>query len=243
VAPLIRFEGVGFAHRGHAPVLAGLDLEIRPGEVIGLVGVNGAGKTTLLTLLAGLRRPTAGRITADGEDIALLDPRSWRERIGVVFQDFARLPLTVAENVSLARPDLAQAALAAAGATLGHTPDTPLLAGRANLSGGQWQQLALARAIAAARGGCDLIALDEPTAHLDVRAEAAFFDRVVTALPGTTLLLVSHRIATLRRADRIVVLDGGRVAESGPHRTLLAAGGLYAELFRTQAARFAGEAA
>ncbi|HYN96930.1 MAG TPA: ATP-binding cassette domain-containing protein [Pilimelia sp.] len=252
--PRIRFEGVGFRYPGAAaPTLAGLDLDIRPGEVLAVVGVNGAGKTTMMKLLGGLYPPTAGRITVDGVDLADLDATAWRRRLTVVFQDFVRYPLSARENIALGAPHrrdgvaatiAAVAADADATALLAGLPDgldTVLARGRTggvDLSGGQWQRIALARALYAARSGRHVVVLDEPTAHLDVHAEAEFFERVVRAVDGATVLLISHRLATIRNADRIVLLGGGRIVAAGTHDELLAAGGEYARLFRLQAARF-----
>ncbi|MDT0266582.1 ABC transporter ATP-binding protein [Streptomyces sp. DSM 44915] len=253
--PLVCFERVGFAYPGAPgrPVLDGLDLEIRPGELLAVVGLNGAGKSTLIKLLAGLYRPTSGRITVDGEP---LDPVRWRRRLSVVFQDFVRYPLSVADNVALGRATAPadRAALETAAARAGldrvleRLPagwDTPLARGRTggvDLSGGQWQQVALARALYAVGAGADLLVLDEPTAHLDVRTEFAVFARLAAQRGRAGVVLISHRLATVRQADRIVFLEGGRVVESGTHDGLLAAGGRYAELFAVQADHFAGTA-
>jgi ATP-binding cassette subfamily B protein len=251
--PVIRFEGVSFRYPGaDRPVFDGLDLELRPGEVVAVVGVNGAGKTTMTKLLAGLYPPSTGRLTIDGVELSTVDPTAWRQRLTVLFQDFVHYPLTAEQNVSLGAGDrpvdarAVRAALRDAGADglVGRLPDggrtlvTPSRTGGTDLSGGQWQQLALARTLYAVRCGARVVVLDEPTAHLDVPAEAAFFDEVVAAAAGATVVLISHRLSTVRRADRILVLDGGAVTEQGDHHTLLAAGGEYARLFRLQAARF-----
>ncbi|MDI5973340.1 ATP-binding cassette domain-containing protein [Streptomyces sp. SL13] len=253
----IRLEGVGFRYPGgQQDVLHGLDLELPAGTSLAVVGVNGAGKTTLVTLLARLREPTAGRITVDGHDLADLDPAAWQRQLAVVFQDFTRYPLTAAENVSLALrhdpPDpgaLSRAAERAGAAELveglangWQTVLSPHYTGGTDLSGGQWQRLALARALYAVERGARVLVLDEPTAQLDVRAEAAFYDRFLQITEGTTSIVISHRFSTVRKADRIAVLDAGRITELGGHDELLAAGGQYAELFRTQAARFTGPA-
>ncbi len=249
----IRLEGVGFRYPGGGhDVLHGLDLDLPAGRSLAVVGVNGAGKTTLVTLLARLREPTAGRITVDGTDLATLDPAAWQRQLAVVFQDFTRYPLTAAENVSLALreepPDplaLRRAAERAGAAELveglAHGWETvlsPHYTGGSDLSGGQWQRLALARALYAVERGAKVLVLDEPTAQLDVRAEAAFYDRFLQITGGTTSVVISHRFSTVRRADRIAVLDGGRITELGSHDELLAEDGQYAELFRAQAARF-----
>ncbi|HEU5149282.1 MAG TPA: ABC transporter ATP-binding protein [Iamia sp.] len=251
--PTIAFERVTFAYPGHeVPVLRDLDLVLDPGRSVALVGENGAGKTTLLKLLAGFYEPTAGRITVDGQDLRAIDPRAWRQRLAVIFQDFTRFELSAFENVALAapaHPDArahAAAAARAAGAErivagLPHGWDTVLsraFTGGADLSGGQWQRIALARALYGARVGGQVLILDEPTASLDVGAEVALFDQLLTHAAGCTAIVVSHRFSTVRRADRIVVLADGRVVEDGAHADLMAEGGRYARLFTMQADRF-----
>jgi ATP-binding cassette subfamily B protein len=248
--PLVRFEGVSFTYP-HAtdPVLRGLELEIRPGELLAIVGLNGAGKSTLIKLLAGLSAPTSGRITADGVDIATLDPRAWRRRLSIVFQDFVRYPLSAEENIRLGRdggPSAMDLAIAESGAgpTLQRlssglaTPLSRARAGGVDLSGGQWQQVVLTRALYATHAGAGLLVLDEPTAHLDVRTEFEVFDRLVGRRSDIGAVLISHRLSTVRRADRIVLLDGGRITESGTHDELVALGGVYARMFDIQAERF-----
>jgi ATP-binding cassette subfamily B protein len=252
--PRLCFDQVGFRYPGtDQPVLDGLDLEIRPAEVLAVVGRNGAGKTTMIKLLSGLQKPTGGRLTLDGTDLADIDVVSWRQRITAVFQDFVHYPLTVRENVALGAPEadpndeVIWSAIDAAGAThlVERLPDgldtllTREHSGGVDLSGGQWQRLAIARALFAVAHGRRVLVLDEPTAHLDVRAEAEFFDRVISAVSGVTVILISHRLSTVRRADRIVVLDDGRISESGSHVELMGRGGEYADLYRLQAGRFA----
>jgi ATP-binding cassette subfamily B protein len=249
----IRFEGVGYQYpAGSRPVVEGLDLELTAGQSLALVGINGAGKTTLVTLLARLRDPGTGRITVDGTDIRDLDARSWQRQVAVVYQDFTRYPLTARENVAFsdlgAEADETALAKAAeqAGALelirgLPHGWDTicsPGYAKGTDLSGGQWQRIALARALYAAARGARVLVLDEPTAQLDVRAEAAFYGRFLELTAGLTTMVISHRFATVRRASRIAVLDGGRITELGSHDELVAAGGSYAEMFALQAAQF-----
>ncbi|MYV88755.1 ABC transporter ATP-binding protein, partial [Streptomyces sp. SID1034] len=249
----IRFEGLSFRYPGsERPVLDGLDLHIRPGETLAIVGDSGAGKTTLIKLLAGLYAPTAGRVTVDGTDLASLDAEAWRRRLGIVFQDFNRYPLSLADNVALGAPEhradlkgVAQALRRADAANLADSlpaKEATLLSGEfhggVDLSGGQWQRLALARALFATAHGRDILVLDEPTAHLDVESEAEFHQRVAAAVEETTVVLISHRLSTVRRADRIVRIADGRVVEEGSHDALMAADGGYARLFRLQAARF-----
>nr|QEO74628.1 ABC transporter ATP-binding protein [uncultured bacterium] len=251
----IRFEDVWFTYPGaDTPVLAGLDLEVPAGRSIAIVGANGAGKTTLVKLLARLYEPDAGRITVGGTDIREFDPRAWRDRLAVIFQDFVHYELPVADNVGLGRvppgPALERAARQAGVLDVverlpnrWHTDLSPQYPGGVDLSGGEWQRIALARALAALGRGADVLVLDEPTANLDVRAEVEIFDRILEAAAGTTTILISHRFSTVRRADRIVVLEAGRVAEAGDHDQLMAANGSYAGMFHLQAARFAGDAA
>ena len=249
----IRFERVRFAYAGaSAPVLDGLDLTIPAGRSLAIVGENGAGKTTLAKLLCRLYEPTGGRLLLDGADLAALDARAWQARVAAIFQDFPRLALTAAENIRFgdgaphdeaAVAAAAQAAGAAAtieGLSRGYA--TPLARGYADgvdLSGGQWQTVALARVLYAAAHGRRVLILDEPTSNLDARAEAELFERLLAATAGLTTILISHRFSTVRRADRICVLDGGRVAELGTHDELMARDGRYAAMFRVQAARFA----
>jgi ATP-binding cassette, subfamily B, bacterial len=250
----IRLEAVSYRYpEGDHDVLDGLDLELPAGRSLALVGVNGAGKTTLVTLLARLREPTAGRVLVDGTDVRDLDIRGWQRQVAVIYQDFTRYPFTAGQNVALADLgrdiDLAALAQAArqsgADAVVAGLPDgwqTRLgsgYAGSADLSGGQWQRIALARALYAVARGARVLVLDEPTAQLDIRAEAAFYDRFLELTAGVSTVIISHRFATVRRADRIAVLDGGRITELGSHAELVAAGGTYAEMFTLQAQRFA----
>jgi len=252
----LRFEGVGFHYPGSArAVLDGLDLELPAGRSTAIVGVNGAGKTTLVKLLTRLHEPTAGVITCDGADIASLDVAAWRRQVSVVFQDFVRYELTAAENIAVGaahvprtedavRRAAREAVILDALESLPHGLDSPLsraYEGGADLSGGQWQRIAIARSLYALQAGARVLVLDEPTSALDVRAEAAFFDRFVELTRGVTSVLISHRFSSVRRADHIVVVDQGRVAEQGSHEELLAMDGHYARLFRLQAERFDDE--
>lgn len=251
--PVIRFEGVSFRYpRTNHDVISGLDLELRPGESVAIVGENGVGKTTLLKLLAGFYEPTDGRILVDGTDLRELDPAWWCRHLAVIFQEFVRFELSALDNVALADPDRtdavehAAAAADGAGATtvidsLPRGWDTILsreYRNGADVSGGQWQRIALARALYAARMGGRILVLDEPTASLDVHAEVALFDQLLTHANGLTAVIVSHRYSTVRRANRIVVLEQGRVVEDGDHATLHKQNGVYARLYDLQANRF-----
>jgi ATP-binding cassette subfamily B protein len=247
---LIRFEGVGFRYP-KAPddrwVLRGVDLAIPRGQSIALVGQNGAGKTTLIKLLTRLYRPTEGRILLDGRDLEEWDLASLHRRIGVIFQDFNEYQLSMRENIGFG--------------SVAHLGEDPRIVGAAErggadaviagldggleaqlggwfvkgveLSGGQWQKIALSRAFM--REEADILVLDEPTAALDAEAEHAVFDRFRTLARGRTTFLISHRFSTVRMADRILVLEAGRVLEDGTHAELMAAGARYAHLFALQA--------
>jgi ATP-binding cassette subfamily B protein len=242
------------AGAGQPPdVLAGVDLELAAGTSTALVGVNGAGKSTLVSLLARLRDPAAGRITVDGTDVRELDPARWQRMIALMPQDPVRYPLSAYDNVAFGALEHADdqegvrraARLAGFASVVEELPrqwDTVLareLPGGAELSGGQWQRLALARALFATFHGARILVLDEPTAALDVRAEARFYGHFHEITAGLTTLVISHRFATVRRASRIYVLDAGAITESGSHDELVAVGGTYAKMYRLQAARFA----
>ncbi|HEY7271394.1 MAG TPA: ABC transporter ATP-binding protein [Actinoplanes sp.] len=236
---------------GTEPALRDVSLSISAGEVVALVGENGSGKTTLAKLLAGLYRPDAGTVRWDGMDMSTVDPDAWRDRVAVIFQDFERFHLTAAENIGLGRVAAmgddsgirAAARQSGADTFIETMPDGyatllgPEFVGGTDLSVGQWQRMALARAFFR---GAPVVILDEPTAALDPRAEKELFDRIRTLLAGRTVLLISHRFSSVRSADRIYVLDGGRVVESGDHESLMALDGLYAELFTLQAASYLG---
>jgi ATP-binding cassette, subfamily B, bacterial len=247
----IRFEGVSFKYPGQKKwTIEKLDLTVARGESIALVGHNGAGKTTLIKLLTGLYTPAEGRITVYGKDIRDWDPTELRKQIGVVFQDFNRYQLTVRENVGFGSTDHIEdksrldLAIERGGATevlqsLTNGLDTQL--GRwfkdgTELSGGQWQKVALARAFM--REDASILVLDEPTAALDAEAEHAVFERFQLLSRGRTTFVVSHRFPTVRMADRILVLDGGRVIEEGTHAELVAQRGKYAKMFELQAAGY-----
>jgi len=240
----VRLRDVTFAYPGTgAPVLQHFDLTIPAGSSLAIVGQNGAGKTTIAKLLCRLYDPQSGAIEIDGIDIRDFDLASWRARVAAVFQDFLRLELPLRDNVAPAGApdDVVRAALESAGATNLAALDTVLARGYeggTDLSGGQWQRIALARALAAVKLGAGVVLLDEPTAQLDVRGEAEIFDRLLAATRHCTTILISHRFSTVRHADRICVLERGRVIELGTHDELIALDGRYRTMFDLQAQRF-----
>jgi ATP-binding cassette, subfamily B, bacterial len=240
----LSFRKVGFAYPGgNRAVFESLDLRIEAGASLAVVGLNGAGKTTLAKLVCGLLQPTSGTIEVDGVDLRVLDAKKWRQRVTAVFQDFIRYEMPLRVNVApLGAPDeMISAALVDAGATAVSDLDTTLgrgYEGGTDLSGGQWQRVAVARALRAVRQGASVVVLDEPTAQLDVRGEAEIFKRILDATRGCMTLLISHRFTTVRYADRICVLEDGRVAELGTHDELMALDGRYRRMFDLQASRF-----
>jgi len=245
----IRLRDVTFAYptsegsRPVAPVLEHFDLTIPAGSSLAIVGQNGAGKTTIAKLLCRLYDPQSGAIEVDGVDLREFDIETWRTRITAVFQDFLRLELPMRDNVAPAgaEDEPIHVALAAAGAANLAPLDTILARGYdggTDLSGGQWQRVALARALAAVQGGAGVVLLDEPTAQLDVRGEAEIFERLLKATRHCTVVLISHRFSTVRQADRICVLEKGRVVELGTHDELMSLGGRYRTMYDLQAQRF-----
>ena len=249
----IFFEDVAFRYAESAPnVFERLTLEIPAGRSLAIVGANGAGKTTLIKLLARLYDPTEGRITVDGTDLRELDARAWQRRVAAIFQDFVRYPLSAYDNIALGAVErqedraLVEEAARRAGAyeLIRDLPagfETVLdkkFTDGVDVSGGQWQRIALGRALFAAAAGAGVLVLDEPTAQLDVRAEAAFYDSFLDLTQGLTTIVISHRFSTVRRADRIVVLERGGVVEDGTHEALMRLSGKYAEMFTLQAQRF-----
>jgi ATP-binding cassette subfamily B protein len=241
----LAIRGLSFRYPGsERQVFDGLDLTVPAGTSLAIVGQNGAGKTTLAKLLCRLYDPDLGAIEIDGVDLRTIDIEAWRGQLAAVFQDFLRLELSLRDNVDPAgRASDAdvRAALVAAGADQLAELDTPLAKGYpggTDLSGGQWQRVALARALCAVRRGAGLVLLDEPTAQLDVRGEATVFDRVLSETRNVTTILISHRFSTVRHADRICVLEHGKVIEIGSHDDLIALGGRYKTMFDLQAKRF-----
>ncbi|WP_127506004.1 ABC transporter ATP-binding protein [Actinoplanes solisilvae] len=246
----IRAESVSFRYPGSTQnALSDVDIEVGRGEVVALVGPNGSGKSTLAKLLSGLYRPDEGVLTVDG--VPADDLESLRAMSAVVFQDYVRFRLTAGENITfgraddLADPSSVEAAARQAGAHdfvtgLPHDYATVLskeFTGGADLSGGQWQRLALARAF---YRSAPFVILDEPTASLDPEAEADLFGRIRELFAGRTVVLISHRFSSVRDADRIYVLDRGRVLEEGTHHSLMALDGTYARLYRLQAQAYVG---
>jgi ATP-binding cassette subfamily B protein len=240
----IRFRNVSFAYpTTNDPVLVDFDLTIPAGSSLAIVGQNGAGKTTLAKLLCRLYDPNEGAIEIDGVDLRELDLDEWRARVTAVFQDFTRFEMPLRDKVSPAGApeNVIEQALVEAGAAHLASLDTILARGYQNgtdLSGGQWQRVALARALCAVKLGAGVVLLDEPTAQLDVRGESEIFERLLTATHHATTILISHRFSTVRHADRICVLEHGRVVELGTHDELMEFGGRYRTMFELQASRF-----
>lgn len=246
----IEFRDVSFEYTdGGRPVLDGFNLTIPAGTSMAIVGQNGAGKTTLAKLLCRLYDTTGGTILIDGQPLTSLELTAWRSQVTAVFQDFIHFELPLRNNVAPtgAPDDVIRSALTAAGGEdlASGNLDTILskgYAGGTDLSGGQWQRIALARALCAVQQGAGVVLLDEPTAQLDVRGEAEIFERVLAATRHTTTILISHRFSTVRLADRICVIENGRVAELGSHDELMALGGRYRTMFDLQASRFTEDA-
>lgn len=243
------FERVSFAYPGsRRKILDRLDFRLEPGESVALIGENGQGKTTLVKLLTRLYDPTGGRILLDGVDLRDYNIEDLHRQVGVIFQDFMRYEMTAHENISMGRIGSAQedAVHEAARMSLADQVIEKLprryeqvlglqFEGGVDLSGGEWQKIALARAYIR---DAQMVILDEPTASLDALAEYEIFQRFAELTEGKTALLISHRFSTVRMADRIVVLAGGKISEQGTHERLLALGGRYAEMFELQASSY-----
>jgi ATP-binding cassette subfamily B protein/subfamily B ATP-binding cassette protein MsbA len=236
----IRYEDVSFTYDREHFALERVTFDARPGETVAIVGPTGAGKSTIANLLVRFFDPTAGRVTVDGEDIRGVKVRSLREQVAMVLQEPFILPLSVAENIAYARPGASRgtimAAARAAGADefINRLPqgwETPVGEGGATLSGGERQRLSIARAFLK---NAPILVLDEPTSALDAHTESALLAALESLSEGRTTLIIAHRLSTIRKADRILVLDRGRVVEHGEHWRLIAADGLYASLYRQQ---------
>ena len=242
----VRFRNVSFKYpTGEKTILEDLELTIPAGSSIAIVGQNGAGKTTLAKLLCRLYDPIGGCIEVDGRDLREWDLTSWRNRITAVFQDFVRYELTLRENVDpsgQASDETIFRALENSGASDLASLDTVMskaFADGIDLSGGQWQRIALARTLCSVYQGAGIVVLDEPTAQLDVRGEAEIFKRILQETVDITTILISHRFSTVRQVDHICVLEHGRVIEEGSHDNLMGKNGRYRTMFELQASRFA----
>ncbi len=250
----IRFENVSFVYPGSEnPALTDVSFTIKPGETLAVVGRNGAGKTTLFKLICRLYDPSEGRILIDGIDIRDFEPDEVRRQIGAMFQDYVDYQATASENIGLGNvPEIADRdAVISASKQAGSDElisklpagyDTALgkwFDAGVNLSGGEWQKVALARAFM--REDARILLLDEPTSALDAQAEYDLFERLRSLTRGRTAVYISHRFSTVRRADRIIFLEHGRLVEEGTHEELMRLGGRYARLFRMQAAAYTGE--
>jgi ATP-binding cassette subfamily B protein len=250
----IRFENVTFVYPGsETKALDDLSFVISPGETLAVVGRNGAGKTTLFKLICRLYDPTSGRILIDGIDIRDFSPADLRRQIGAMFQDYVDYQATAAENIGLGNVGsisdraavISASKQAGADELIARLPegyDTALgkwFDAGVNLSGGEWQKIALARAFM--RADARILLLDEPTSALDAQAEYDLFERLRSLTSGRTAVYISHRFSTVRRADRIVFLEHGRLVEEGTHEELMRLGGRYARLFRMQASAYTGE--
>jgi ATP-binding cassette, subfamily B, bacterial len=244
------FRHVSFSYPGSAqPVLRDVNFTLEPQERVALVGQNGEGKTTIVKLLTRLYDVTSGQILLDGVDLREFDPETVWKEIGVIFQDFMRYEMPATDNIAVGRIEERHNEFAIRAAAIKSLADDVIrklprhyeqmlgsrFEGGVDLSGGEWQKLALARSYLR---DAQLLILDEPTAALDARSEREVFERFAELTEGKMSLLISHRFSTVRMVDRILVLDGGRISEQGPHDRLIQSGGLYAEMFEMQAANY-----
>jgi ATP-binding cassette subfamily B protein/subfamily B ATP-binding cassette protein MsbA len=237
----VRFEDVTFGYKPGVPVLKGICLSARPGEVVALVGASGAGKSTLVSLIPRLADPWDGRVLIGGQDIRKLTLASLRDHVAIVLQEALLLPVSIAENIRYGSPgatrrEIELAAVAACAhefiSRLPNGYDTVLAERAKTLSGGERQRIAIARALLK---NAPVVILDEPTASLDAHTEAAIFPALSRLTEGRTTFVIAHRLSTVRRAHRILVIDDGQIAAEGTHEELLKRGGLYAALSRAQA--------
>ena len=250
----VRFENVSFVYPGaEKEALTDVSFTVKPGETLAVVGRNGAGKTTLFKLICRLYDPSSGRILIDGVDLRDYEPDEIRRQIGAMFQDYVDYQATASENIGLGNvPEIADREAVVRASKQGGSDDlisnlpegydTALgkwFDAGVNLSGGEWQKVALARAFM--REDARILLLDEPTSALDAQAEYDLFERLRSLTRGRTAVYISHRFSTVRRADRIIFLDHGRLVEEGTHEELMRLGGRYARLFRMQAAAYTGE--
>jgi ATP-binding cassette subfamily B protein/subfamily B ATP-binding cassette protein MsbA len=236
----IAFEDVSFAHEPNRTALHGISTVIRPGETVALVGPSGAGKTTLVSLIPRFFDPAAGRVLLDGRDLRDIKLKSLRSQIGLVLQEPFLFPMSIAENIAYGRPDASPAQIEAAAKAahadafirrLPHGYDSVVGERAANLSGGERQRISIARALLKA---APILILDEPTSALDAETEAVMAEAMKALLRGRTTIIIAHRLATVKNADRIIVLDKGSIVESGRHAELVRNGGLYARLAQSQ---------
>lgn len=247
------FDDVIYRYTPGVDVLRGVSLRLEAGRSTALVGVNGAGKSTLVKLLAGFYTPSAGRVTLDGAELDAAERLAWQRRVAVVFQDYLQYELTLRQNVAMQAPDdgddeadmvrvLREVGLGDAFDALPLGLDTPLsrmLPGGTDLSGGQWQRLALARALYAVHHGARILVLDEPTSQMDARGEAEFYANFLELTRGITTLVISHRFSSVRQADTIAVLTDGVITELGSHGQLVRSDGDYFRMYAAQSSRYA----